>query len=67
MYKPQIAKSEKLLTMIKTIQDELSLGQHSGLLTFEEFSYLYLFLDWTQDKKDKSRHRKNKSKAGEYK
>lgn len=41
--------------MLKNIQGEKTLGSHSGLLDFEEFSYLYLFLDFDEKKKKKEK------------
>ena len=64
IYKQQISKSEKLVNMIKTIEDEQRVNQHSGMLLFDEFSYLYLFLDWTQDKEKKSKGKKGREVRG---
>ena len=34
------------------------------MLLFDEFSYLYLFLDWTQDKEKKSKGKKGREAKG---
>ena len=34
------------------------------MLLFDEFSYLYLFLDWTQDKEKKSKGKKGREARG---
>ena len=39
--------------MLKNVEDEQRLGHHDGYLDFDEYSYLYLFLNWDNQKKIK--------------
>ena len=54
-----IGRSEKVKTMIKQVEEEVNHGVSNGLITFEDFSYLYMFLEFNENKKAKKSKRKD--------
>ena len=51
-YKHEIRKNKKVKTMLKNIADEQRLvNKETPALNFEEFKFIYLFLEWDYNKK----------------
>ena len=65
IYKLQIKKNKTIQTMLKNLQDEQRLGHHNGILDLDEYSYLYLFLNWDNEKKIKKIIKREEEEAKE--
>lgn len=50
-----ISASENVMTLLKSIQQEKDLGYSQGYITFDDFAYMYMFLEFKDDDKGKQK------------
>jgi hypothetical protein len=64
-FKDEIKVNKKVKMMLRNIQDEQRLQNHTSevILDMEEFKYIYLFLDW--DEKNKAKKKAKEAKKAE--
>ena len=55
-----INDSDKCLQFIKSLENERDIGVSNGDITYDDFSYMYMFLDFGDKKKHKKRVAKEK-------
>ena len=46
-----IKESKKVKTMIKQVEEEIKHGISNGHISFDDFSYMYMFLEFNDKKK----------------
>jgi hypothetical protein len=56
-----IERSEKVKGIIKGVEEEVAQGVSNGNICFDDFSYMYMFLEFN-DKKEKKKAKKRASK-----
>ena len=50
-----IKESKKVKTMIKQVEEEIKHGISNGHISFDDFSYMYMFLEFNDKKKHKDK------------
>ena len=57
-----IEQSEKVLQLLKAIENERDLGVSDGLVYYEDFAYMYMFLEFSDHKKQHFRATKQQAR-----